>query len=157
MPMVKTLTTRRESALCKWPAATYVNPNQAMGDKLGTKAPDPALTPQQVATKLRRQMIDQVKAMVKASLIKKQRESASVAAVAVSLVVTEVSVHEELARMEVDVQGAMRALEGSPLYGAPTGDVGFLADAIIQWGVMEPGKRIKDYKISAPEYIKLGT
>ena len=95
--------------------------------------------------------------MVKASLIKKQRESASVAAVAVSLVVTEVSVHEELARMEVDVQGAMRALEGSPLYGAPTGDVGFLADAIIQWDVMEPGKRIKDYKISAPEYIKLGT
>ena len=54
LPMVKTSTTRRESALCNWPAATYVNPNQAMGDKLGTKAPDPALTPQQVATKLRR-------------------------------------------------------------------------------------------------------
>ena len=35
-----------------------------MGEKLGTKAPDPTLTPQQAAMKLRDQMVEQAEAMV---------------------------------------------------------------------------------------------
>ena len=121
---------------------------------MGTQAPDPTLTPQQAAMKLRDHMVEQVKAMVKTSLLKKQRESASVAAVAVPPVLTEVSVQEDLARMEKDMQGAMKALKGSPLDDAPTGYAGFVADAIIQWNCMEPGKLIKDYNISAAVYLK---
>ena len=50
--------------MCNLPAAIYAYPNQAMGEKLRTKAPDPTLTPQQAAMKLRDQMVEQVTAMV---------------------------------------------------------------------------------------------
>ena len=63
--------------------------------------------------------------MVKTSLLKKQREVASVAAAAVPPVPTEVSVQEDLARMDVELQGVMKALKGSPLDVVPTGDAGF--------------------------------
>ena len=55
--------------------------------------------------------------------------------------------------MDVDVQGAMRAFKGSPLDDVPTGDAGFPADAIVHWDLMEPGKRIKDYNISAATFL----
>ena len=60
------------------------------------------------------------------------------------------SVQEELARIDVDVQGALRAFKGSPLDDVPTGDAGHSADAIIQWDLVD-GKRVKDYKISLRE------
>ena len=50
---------------------------------------------------LRDQMVQQVRAMVKTSLLKKQREVACVAAAAVPLVLTEVNVQADLARMDV--------------------------------------------------------
>ena len=40
VPIAKTSTSKREPAMCNLPVATYVNPNQATGDKLGTKEPD---------------------------------------------------------------------------------------------------------------------
>ena len=63
-------------------------------------------------------------------------------------------VHEDLARIQVDVQGVMRALQGSPFDDVPTGAAGFPVDALIQWGEMETGKRIKDYRISRAKYLR---
>ena len=103
---------------------------------------------------LRDQMIRQVKAMFKTSLVKKQCEMASVVAAAVRLVLTEVSIQDDLARMDVDLQGAMKACKGSPLDDVPTGDAGFPADAIIQGDIMEPGMRIQDYKMLAATYLR---
>jgi hypothetical protein len=153
MPMVITSSTRREPAMCNIPAANYVNPNAALGDKLVTEEMDPNITPQQAAMQLRDQMIKQVKTMVMISLLKKQRETASVAAAAVPPELTGVSVQEELARMDVDVQGALRAFKGSPLDDVPTGDAGHPADAIVQWDLID-GKKVKDYKISLSEYLR---
>ena len=131
--MVNTSATRREPAMCIIPAATYVNPNAAMGDTLGTQEVDPTMSPQQAAMQLRDQMIRQVKAMVKTPLLKKQREMASAAATADPSGLTEASVQDDLDRMDVDLQGAMKAFKGSPLDDVPTGDAGFSAYAIIQW------------------------
>ena len=152
--MVNTSATRREPAMCIIPAATYVNPNAAMGDTLGTQEVDPTMSPQQAAMQLRDQMIRQVKAMVKTSLLKKQREMASAAATADPCVLTEGSVQDDLDHMGVDLQGAMKAFKGSPLDDVPTGGAGFPADAIIQWDLMEPEMRIRDYKIPAATYLK---
>ena len=112
--MVITSSTRREPAMCNILAANYVNQNAAMGDKLGTEEMDPNITPQQAAMQLRDHMIQQVNTMVMTSLLKKQRETASVAAAAVPPELTGVSVQEELARTDVDVQGALKAFKGSP-------------------------------------------
>ena len=68
----------------------------------------------------------------------------SVVAAASPLVLTDVSIQDDLARMDVDLQGAMKAFKGSPLDDVPTGDAGFPADAIILWDLMEPGMRIRD-------------
>ena len=91
--------------------------------------------------------------MVMTSLLKKQRETASVAAAAVPPELAEVSVQDELARMDVDVQGALKAFKGSPLDDVPTGDAGHSADAIVQWDLID-GKKVKDYKISVSEYLR---
>jgi hypothetical protein len=99
-------------------------------------------------------MIRQVKAMVKASLLKKQRDVASVVAAAVPPVLTEVRIQGDLARMDVDLQGAMKAFKGSPLDDVPTGDAGFPVDAIIQWDLMEPGMRIRDSKNVVATYLR---
>ena len=107
--MVTTSASRREPAMCNIPAATYVNPNAAMGDALGTQEMDPTISPQQAAMQSRDQMIKQVKAMVKASLLKKQREMASAVATADPSGLTEVSVQDDIDRMNVDLQGAMNA------------------------------------------------
>ena len=92
MPLVNASTARHDPAMCNLPSAHFANPHQALGEKLGTKAPDPTMAPQQAALKLRDQMVEQVKAMVKASLLKRQKEAAAVPVVAVPLVLTEVSV-----------------------------------------------------------------
>ena len=132
MPSVRTTSTRRAPAMCNIPAVSYVNPNAAMGDKLGTEEPDLNLTPQEAALRLRDQMIKQVKAMVKTSLLKKQRDQVYAAPAAASPVLTEVSIQEELARMDTNVQGALNAFKGLPLDDVPTGDAGHPADSIIQ-------------------------
>ena len=79
---------------------------------------------------------------------------ASVAAAADPPVLTTVSIQDDLARVDVDLQGAMRAFKGSTLDDVPTGDAGFPADGIIQWDLMEPGMRIKDYKDSCCYVLK---
>ena len=60
--------------MCNLPTAPFADPNQALGERLGMKAPGPTLTPQQAAIQLRDQVVEQVKAMVKAFLFTKQRE-----------------------------------------------------------------------------------
>ena len=110
MPMVTTSDSRREPAMCNIPAATYVNPNAAMGGALGTQEMDPTISPQQTAMQIRDQMMKQVKAMVKASLLKKQRAMAPAAAMADPSGLTEVSVQDDLDRMNVDLQGVMQGV-----------------------------------------------
>ena len=68
---------------------------------------------------MRDQMVEQVKAMVNASLIKRKRKAAAVAVVVVPRVLTEVCVQEDQANIEVNVYGAMRALKGLPLDDVP--------------------------------------
>ena len=52
--------------------------------------------------------------MVRASLLTKQKEAAAAAAAAAIPVITEVSVQEDRARVQSDLQGSMKALTGSP-------------------------------------------
>ena len=93
--------------------------------------------------------------MVRASLLTKQKEAAAAAAAAAIPVITEVSVQEDRARVQSELQGSMKALTGSPPFDdIPTGNAGRIADAIIQWDEMERGKRISDYIIIRVEYIK---
>ena len=117
-PFVKTPTTRRGLAIFKLPAAMFADPNQVLGDKPGTKARDPKLIPQQAPLQLREQMVDQVKMMARTSVLKQQKEAAAAGAAAV-LVLTEVSIQEDLARMQSELQGILRALKGPPEATSP--------------------------------------
>ena len=59
--------------------ASFVDPNQVLGDKFGTKEQDPKLTAQQVALQSRNQMGSHVQQMVRASLLQQKREAVCVA------------------------------------------------------------------------------
>ena len=72
------------------------------------------MTRQQAALKARGQMIEQVKATAKASLLKKQREDVAVVGAAAVPVLAEVSVQADMARTQAELRGIMRTWKGSP-------------------------------------------
>ena len=116
-------------------------PKPGFGKKFGTNAQHHTLTLQQAALKVRAQMHEQATAMVKASLLEKQKEVVAVVVAATVPVLTDVRIREAMARMQAELQGIMRALKGLPFDDIPIGDAGLPADA-------------KDYNISRAEYIK---
>ena len=79
------------------PVVDVKDPNQTLGESLGTKSLDADLTPKQAEELVRDQMAGQTRAMVRASIIQKRKDVAmapeSVAAAAI-LGLAEVSVQE---------------------------------------------------------------
>ena len=96
--------------MCTLPVVEAIDPNQKLGEKLGTKAQDPNATPKQVAQILRDQMVEQVKKIVRAPLLRKNKEvaiaTASVVAVAI-IVIMGVSVQDDMARIQLDLQSVL--------------------------------------------------
>ena len=47
---------------------------------------------------------------------------------------TEGSVQDHMARMQLDLKSVLQAVKGTPLDVVPTGEAGLPAEAIIRWG-----------------------
>ena len=65
--------------------AEAADPNQMLGQRPGSKAPDPSMTPRQAAQALRDRMAEQVERMVSASILKKMRQEWETVALAVAV------------------------------------------------------------------------
>ena len=91
--------------------------------------------------------------MVRIPLLHKKMEAAA-AAVAVAIpVLPAVSVQDGMARAQTEFRGLLQAVQGPPDDDASIGEIGLTADALIQWGEVEPGMRINDYSISKGEHM----
>ena len=104
-----------------------------MGQNIGSKVPDPDITTINARQMMRDQISEQVKRTVNYSILRKKRQDmASVAhAVAAIIVLAEVSVREDLDRLNVDMRAILEAVTMIPLLYVPTGEVGLPVGAIL--------------------------
>ena len=110
-----------------------------MGKRLGTKPAEIKASASEAAEAAGAQMREQVKSMVRAALLQRQREAAQAAASRASPAAAAVPVDDDMMRMEVNIKGVIQALKGSPFDDVPLEDCGLPADAIIRWDEIEPG------------------
>ena len=110
-PTTRSSATRRTAAVVTAPTTTYVDPNQAMGNKLGTKPAEIRASARAVAEAAGALMRKQVKSMVRAALLICQREAAKAAASQASPAAAAIPVDDDLRRMEINIQCVMQALK----------------------------------------------
>lgn len=113
--------------------ALNVDTIKLMGETLCTKAPDPSLTPQQVAQTFRDQTPPQAQRMKKTSLQRQRVARASSVAPGLT-VITSVSVQEDMDRMKTGAQSMLNAVYRSPYDDVPIGEAGLPVDALFAMG-----------------------
>ena len=99
--------------MCSFKAEAAVDPNQVLGESLGTETVDPSMTPLQAALAARDRMVDQANKMVRDALLRRRRrEQAPAEPVAAAVpVLAEVSVQDDIDRMTVDMQAILHAVK----------------------------------------------
>ena len=152
-PSAQSTFAKRTAAIVTTPTTTYADPNQAMGKKLGTNPAEIRANARAAAEATGALMQEQMITMVRAALLVRQREAAQAVVSRASPAAGAVPVDVDMQRMEIDIVGVTQALKWPPFDGVPLEECGLPADAIIRWDEMEPGKLIRDYKITRQQYI----
>ena len=123
--------------------------NLALGRLLGTTVSDPKQITGLAASALRTQIVNQLKAAVRVSLLRRCRTDPSVVVFAAPLGLTEVCAQYELHRMESKVGGCRQTLRRSTFDHMPLGAAGLPTDALLipLRDHTEPGERTQDNDI----------